>query len=174
LKFIKASNDALWAIAIRTTGTTGYGVKQTASAGADTTIPTQLGTMCAQVAAPSQYGYYVPDLLMVTPEAWWDALITTAGHPEVTNGVNGYQAGYGALNVVFINGSSLGTVASNRLTNAVSVVACKNCAFGISRKNWLKIENYSDPVKDLSGAVITGKQSMAELSCAAIGVLTET
>jgi hypothetical protein len=175
--FIQKSNDQILEVFARSTGELGYGDKQTAAAGADTTTPAQLATIAAQVGSYVEgVGTWKPDLLIATPETWWDALAVTAGHPEISPGINGYDAWYGGLNTVIVQtaGSSMGTFSSNRLEDAVTIVACKAAAVGIARKNWLRIENYSDPVKDLTGAVLSGKQSCAELVNAAIGVLTET
>jgi hypothetical protein len=174
---IQQSNDQILSVFARATGSLGSGSKQTASAGADTTTPAQLATICAQVASSAVgNGMYKPDLLLVTPEVWWDALTVTAGHPEVHPSPNGYDAWYGALNTVIVQTQSanMGLLASNRLTNAVTIVAAKAAALGVARKNWMRIENYSDPIRDLAGAVLTGKQAAAELVNGAIGVLTET
>jgi hypothetical protein len=43
-----------------------------------------------------------------------------------------------------------------------------------ARNNWLRIENYAEPIQDLQMAVVSGRQGVGELVDAAIGVLTET
>jgi hypothetical protein len=177
---VQQSNDQLLTVLARATPSGSQTSKQTATAGADTTAPTDLAKIVAQVSSclPGM-GNRRCDTLIVTPETWWDALITTAGHPDIHPGIVGFDAWYGALDTEIVHtdltsGNPLGTWASNRLTNAVSIVLDRDSALGVARKNWLRIENYSDPVKDLAGAVVSGKQACSELVCAAIGVLTES
>jgi hypothetical protein len=177
MNMIQQSNDQILTVFARSSGTLGFGSKQTATAGADTTTPAHLAAICAQVASGATgVGMWKPDLLVVTPEVWWDALVTTAGHPEAAPSPNGYDAWYGALDTMIVRTGlpTMGTLAANRLTNAVTIVASKAAALGIARKNWMRIENYSNPISDLAGAVLSGKQAVAELVNAAIGVLTES
>ncbi len=163
------SNDQLCSILKRTSSTTGIGTKQTASAGAGTTTPAHVATIAAQVASGGDTvtGIFHPNTLVCPPEVWHDAVSTTAGHPDISQGK------YGEMNYVIVNSLQLGTVASNRLTLAVSFVLEKELGLVVARKGWLRIENYSDPRGDLQGAVITARQGCTELVDAAIGVLTE-
>ena len=41
------------------------------------------------------------------------------------------------------------------------------------RKRWLKIENYSDPVKDLAGAVVTFREGYSTVNKDAINLVSE-
>jgi hypothetical protein len=180
LSMIQQSNDQLLTVLARATPSSSQTSKQTATAGADTTTPAHIAAIVAQVSSclPGT-GNRKANTLVCTPETWWDAIITTAGHPEVHPGIAGFDAWYGALDTEIVHtdlttGNPLGTWASNRLTNAVTIVLDRDSAIGVSRKNWMRIENYSDPVKDLAGALVTGKQACSELVCAAIGVLTES
>lgn len=172
------TTDKLCAILKRTTGTTGWGTKTTEAAGADTTTPANVAACAQEVAAGDPaggIGMYYPNLLVCTPEVWNDALTTTAGHPTVHPPLNPmFDAWYSCLNVKFVNSDQMGTVSGNKLTNAVTIVMEKERGIVTCRKNWLRIENYSNPVKDLAGAVVSGKQGIGELVDAAIGVLTET
>lgn len=174
----KQSNDKICAMLKRTTGTTGWGTKTTETAGADTTTPANLATCAAEVAAgdPTGVGMYRPNLIVTTSEPWNDALITTAGHPEVQPPRNPmYRAWYGGYDVVIVNSQQMGgTVASNRLPNAVTIVMEKEVGCVVARNNWLRVENYVDPIKDLAGAVVSGRQGQGELVDAAIGILTES
>lgn len=173
----KESNDKICATLKRTTGTTGWGDKTTEASGAGTTTPAHIAACASEVAAgnPAGIGMYRPNLLLVTPEVWHDALITTAGHPTIAPPQSPlFDAWYGGFNIKFVNSEQMGTVSANRLTVAVTIVMEREVAFVTARKNWLRIENYNDPVKDLAGAVVAGKQGVGELVDAAIGVLTET
>ena len=167
------ANDQLCTVLKRTTGTTGLGTKQTAAAGADTTTAAQVATMAAQVASGGDglHGTFNPDLLVCSPEAWHDA---------INQGVGGWSLiqqsteGNFKPRTVVVNSLNLGTVASNRLTNAVSFVIERDIAVFAARKNWLRIENFADPVSDLYGSVVSGRQGCAEIVDSAIGILTES
>jgi len=173
----KQSNDKIISVLKRTTGTTGYGTKTAEAAGADTTTPTQLANCAAEVAAGEiGVGMFRPNLIVTSLEVWNDALSITAGHPDIAPPRNAmYQAWYGGYDVVFVNSSQMGgAVASNRLPDAVTIVLEKEVGIVTARNNWLRIENYSDPVKDLAGAVVSGREGVGELVDSAIGILTET
>ena len=176
ISMVKQSNDQILAVLKRVTGTLGFGDKTVEAAGADTTTPANVAACAQEVAAGAAgIGIYHPNVLVCPPEVWFDALTTTTGHPDIHPPRNNqYYAWYSGLDVVQINSLQLGTVASNKLTNAVSIILEKECGIVTARKNWLRIENYSDPVKDLAGAFISGRQSCGELVDAAIGVLTES
>jgi hypothetical protein len=173
----RQSNDKICAVLKRTTGTTGYGTKTTESAGADTTTPANVATCASEVAAGEiGAGMFRPNLIVTSHEVWNDALITTAGHPEIQLPRNPmFDAWYGGYDVVLVNSTQMGSaVASNRIPNAVSIILEKELGIVTARNNWLRIENYSDPVKDLAGAVVSGRMGVGELVDSAIGVLTET
>jgi hypothetical protein len=173
----KQSNDKICSVLKRTAGTTGYGTKTTEAAGADTTTPANVATCAAEVAAGEiGCGMFRPNLIVTSHEVWNDALITTAGHPEVMHPRTPmYDAWYGGYDVVLVNSSQMGgAVASNRLPDAVTIILEKELGIVTARNNWLRIENYSDPVKDLAGAVVSGRMGVGELVDSAIGVLTET
>jgi len=162
----------------RTTGTTGFGAKIATASGDSTTTPTVVASCAGEVAggtgiAPNLYN---PNLLVISPEAWNDAVTITAGHPDIHPPRTPlYDAWYGgAMDVVIVNSLQLGTVTAERLDLAVSFVMDRECGIVIGRKQWLRIENYADPRKDLLGAVVTARQACGEIVNAAIGVLTET
>jgi hypothetical protein len=119
---------------------------------------------------------YKPNLVVTSPEVWNDALIITNGHPEVQAPTSPmYDAWYGGYDVVLANSMQLGTaVTANRLTQGVTIVLEREIGIVTARNNWLRIENYSNPVEDLAGAVVSGRQGCGEIVDAAIGVLTET
>lgn len=169
------TNDHILSVLKRTSGTTGFGDKPTETAGADTTTPAQVAATTQEVAAGDGTHVYHPNLLIISPEVLADAVSTTAGHPEILPPRSPqYDAWYDCLDLVRINSLQLGTVASNKLTNAVTIVMEKECGIVIARKQWLRIENYADPRNDLFGAVVTARQACGELVDSAIGVLTES
>jgi hypothetical protein len=62
------------------------------------------------------------------------------------------------LTYVRCESNSLATVTSGLPVACISYVFCKNESYISGRKRWLRIENYSDPVRDLQGAVISARQ----------------
>jgi len=172
----KQSNDTVCAVLKRTTGTTGYGTKTEEAAGANTTLPTQVGACACEVAAGEiGVGMYRPNLIVTIPEVWNDALSTTAGHPDIAPPQSPmYWAWYGGFNVVLVNSLQMGDMATNHIEQAVTIVLEKEIGIVTARNNWLRIEQYSDPVRDLAGAVVSGRMAVGELVDSAIGILTET
>ena len=65
-------------------------------------------------------------------------------------------------------------------TGTAAMTACKTIVFDrnnalfTGRKTWMRIENYSDPVRDLAGAVIRCRQDSVSLQNDCVYVLTET
>jgi len=55
----------------------------------------------------------------------------------------------------------------------ISLILNKENASLTVRKRWLKIENYSDPVRDLVGASITARQDQVSIYKDATCVLSE-
>lgn len=176
MSIAQLTNDQILSVLKRTSGTLGVGTKTTESAGAGTTTPAQIAACACEVAAGADGTVYHPNLLVISPEAWFDAVTTTAGHPDIAAPRNPqFDAWYGAgFNVVIVNSLELGTVSSNRLTKAVTIIMEKELGIAIARKQWLRIENYAQPKDDLLGAVVTARQACGELVDAAIGVLTES
>lgn len=59
-------------------------------------------------------------------------------------------------------------------TNQITVLADKEFGIVTGRKRWLRIENYSEPVMDLVGAVVSARQDSVSLYKDSIFTLTET
>ena len=176
ISMAKQSNDKICAVLKRTTNTTGWGTKTEEASGNSTTAPSHVGLCACEVACgASDIGLFRPNILVCPPEVWYDAVSVTAGHPDIAPPRSaGYWAWYGGMDVVLVNTTQFGTITSNKLDLAVSIIMEKEVGVITARNNWLRIENYSDPVKDLAGAVVSGRQGVGELVDAAIGVLTET
>jgi len=60
------------------------------------------------------------------------------------------------------------------MDNLVTVVFDKDYALLSGRKRWLRIENYSDPIRDLVGATVTARQDSVTIYDDSIAVITET
>ena len=152
----------------------GAGTKSTIAAGTGTTTVTQLNAAIGQCAAGDSIMYYQPDTVIVTDEAWQDAITLGTGaiHPPTSPQ---WSAWCNGKDVLIANSPSLfGTVTSNRMTLCNTIILQRNLALIAAHKSWGRIENYSDPVKDLAGAVVTGRQACSELVKGAICTLIET
>lgn len=171
----KGNNHAL---TVLKTATDGYGATVAINAGSDTTTPAQLGAAIGTVACGAQdtnLPGFVADTVVCTTEAWADAIATTAGTNYTTPQKPGFNAWTMGLDVLFCNDSALhGGFTSNRLIDCITVVFAKDYALLTGRKSWGRIEKYSDPIKDLAGAVITGRQDSVTMNDNAICKLSET
>jgi hypothetical protein len=116
---------------------------------------------------------YVPDTLLLTHKAFLYSIKNTGAQYNETQ-VNdrwvstGYPTQMGGMNMIYSDNDYL------------NVAAAKACIFtkefGIlsGRKRWLRIENYSEPVKDLTGAVISFRQDSISLYKDSICAYVET
>ena len=172
------------ALDVLKTATDGYGTRVTEAAGAGTTTTLDFQN---GVEGVSQYEH-TPNTALITREAWQDAVQLA----EVTGGAAGdYGLAYARLreptqgfdmnlrgcDTLFCNLDTLhaaADVAGAAFTKCVTLVFDKNVAMVTARKNWLRIENYANPVEDLAGAVITGRQDSVTVVDEAIAVITET
>jgi hypothetical protein len=152
----------------------GAGTKSTVNAGTGTTTAAQLNVAIAQCAAGDAIMTYFPDTVIITDEAWADAVSngTTAIHPPQSPE---WDAWINGKDVLINNSSALyGAVTSNRMTLCKTVVLQRELALIAAHKSWGRIDNYAEPIKDLAGAVVSGRQAVSELVKGAICVLTET
>jgi hypothetical protein len=173
-----AAKGANLALTVLKTASDGRGATVTVNAGSDTTTPTHLGTAIGTVACGGQnpnFPGFIADTAVMTQEAWSDAIATTAGntvYPSQKLGFNAYTMG---LDVLFSNDSALhGGFSANRMINCVTVVFSRDYALLTARKSWGRIENYSKPVEDLAGAVISGRQDSVTMNDDSIVALLET
>jgi len=65
-------------------------------------------------------------------------------------------------------------LAGAAFTNCITVLFSRANALLTGRKRWMQINNYSDPVRDLTGAVVSFRQDSVSLYDDSIYVLTET
>jgi len=63
---------------------------------------------------------------------------------------------------------------SKAFTNQITILADREFGIVTGRKRWLRIENYSEPVMDLVGAVVSARQDSVSLYKDAIFTVTET
>lgn len=107
---------------------------------------------------------YVPDTLAMTHAAFLYNIKGTAGIAYNEAAVNnswitgGYPTQLGGMNIVWVDTD----YAVNTITHRAAVFT-KEFALLSARKRWLRVENYSEPVKDLTGAVISFRQDSVTL-----------
>ena len=145
--------------------------------------------------------HYMANTLIITSEAWEHSVqksfvqygVEVAGGAAgdyytpyspmstfMTNAISpGFDAKIGApkLDVKFSNNDALHAAYptdTTAMTNCVTIVFDRNYALLTGRKRWMRLENYSDPIADLSGAIVSCRQGSVTLNDNAIGVIVET
>ena len=123
---------------------------------------------------------YKADTLILVPHAWYHNIVTTAyissstySEPWAYNAiVDGLPSKILGCKVYW---STVDTLTNTQvMDNLVSIMFQKDRALLTGRKRWLRIENYSDPIRDLVGAAITARQDSVTIYNDSIGVITET
>jgi len=150
----------------------GDGTQGTVTAGADTTTTANVTEAIEELGSE----FWNPNTMIVTYKAWVDAINVTASHAGITYPLppEGYDAKFQCLDVIFNNSKNLHAgVTSDKLTNCVTLVLDRTAALLCGRKRWMQIENYSNPVRDLAGAVISCRQDCVTLYKDASNEITE-
>jgi hypothetical protein len=118
---------------------------------------------------------FAPDTMLVTHKAMLYKIVGSGGAAGNAGDaltaswlMNGWPQKIGCLNMVYSDISYLNAAA------AKAVVFAKEFALLTGRKRWLRVENYSEPVKDLTGAVISFRQDSISLYKDAICTYTES
>jgi len=127
---------------------------------------------------------YVPNKLVLTYEAWYHSLLSTAfigaatySEPWAYNAIiDGPAEKMLGCDVLYstVPTLHLATDAAGVFTDCVSIMFDDRYAMITGRKRWLRIENYSEPVRDLVGATISMRQDSVTVYNDSIGVITET
>jgi len=120
---------------------------------------------------------FVSDTLLTTHHAALHSIFATAGTTsnesdiwnKFTNG--GWPTQIGGLNIVYNDTAYMWNTSAVR---AFTCVFSKQYAMLTGRKRWLRIENYSDPVRDLTGATVTSRQDSVTIYKDANYTITET
>lgn len=150
----------------------GTGTQGTVTAGADTTTTAHVTEAIEELGSE----FWNPNTMIVTYKAWVDAINVTTSHAGITYPLppEGYDAKFQCLDVVFNNSKNLHAgITSNKMTNCVTMVLDRTAALLCGRKRWLQIDNYSNPVRDLAGAVISCRQDCVTLYKDAASEITE-
>jgi len=101
---------------------------------------------------------YVPDTLLLTHKAFLYDIIGTSGAAGMESDLkrdflkSGYPNQIAGMNIVWSDIAYLNAAA------AKAVVFTKEHGMITARKRWMRVEHYSEPVKDLTGAVISFRQ----------------
>lgn len=168
------------ALTILHTATDGYGTVATAAGAADETLPAHIWDCMDAMAVSDPLIYPIPDTMVITPEAWSHSIasdLTAAYMPTGANGgppAPGFNFKWYMLDVRFSGSPSLATGGAGAvMTKCKTVLLDRKQAMVTARKNWLRVENYANPVMDLAGAVVTGRQDSVTVVNCAIGVVTE-
>ena len=135
---------------------------------------------------------FLSNTMITTHEAWTHSIFAgsevaggTAGdygvHPVVqwTPPAAGFDGKYEMLDLKFsasreLHAAEATDAPGGAMTNCVTLVFDRNAALLTGRKRWMQLENYSDPVKDLGGAVISCRQDSVSLYKDATCAITET
>jgi hypothetical protein len=168
------------ALTVLKTATDGDGtVNGGASGDADETKWTGATTTSVEDAiAANLVDGYVSDTMVLTRQAALHSVFQTAGvaynEAQVQNNwiVNGWPASLGGMNIVY---SGVNTLTNDKAgTDLVTIVFDKDYALLSGRKRWLRIEKYSDPIRDLVGAAVSARQDSITIYDDSIAVITET
>lgn len=121
---------------------------------------------------------FVSDTCVLTHSAALHSVFNTSGlvgnDSELYNKfiVGGWPTQMAGMNIVYSDVSTLTN--SKAGTDLVTIVFDKDYALLSGRKRWLRIENYSDPIRDMVGATITARQDSVSIYNDSVFVMTET
>jgi hypothetical protein len=131
---------------------------------------------------------WIPNTMIITTEAWEHSVQTT--HITLASNVpwiyhvpppaEGFhlKLGIPPLDVLFCNNAALHAgdygAAKAAMTDCVTIIFDRNNALLTGRKRWMQINQYSHPIDDLAGAVVTARQDSVTRYDDAIAVITET
>ena len=121
---------------------------------------------------------FVSDTVVLTHSAALHSVFNTSGlagnDTTLWNNfvTGGWPTQMGGMNIVY---SDVSTLTNAKLGTAlVTIVFDKDYALLSGRKRWLRIENYSDPIRDMVGATITARQDSVSIYDDSVFVMTES
>lgn len=163
------------------TATDGYGTTVATAGAAAETLPNNIFDCVELVSNQDINVKPICNTMVINPEAWSHSVATDGTAAYFPTGINtgppapGFHLKFHMLDTVFSSSTELCTWAvGGAVTACETVVFDRTQAMVTARKNWLRVENYANPVEDLAGAVITGRQDSVTVVDAAIGTVTET
>lgn len=167
-----ATNEAL---IVMKAGTDGDGTVNSGATGdADETLWTGGATNDIETAMGANIiDSHVPDSMVCSHGAMLHSIYSTVPdtHERKVLGADFPRLMLG-LNVLY---TECNTITNTKVgTNLVTLVFKKAMSMISARKRWLRIEKYSDPIRDLVGASVTARQDSVTVYNDSIFVLTET
>ena len=160
-------------LAVMASTSDGDGTLNTVTASADSTTFAQI----AQAVDKIEVDEFRPDRLLAMRHVMVDAVMAdTTYFPS--GSVSSYRdtiakaqdPGLFGLQWIRCDHASLFTAgthatssATESPTNCISYVLTKDSSYISGRKRWMRIENYSDPIRDLQGAVISSRQDTVSI-----------
>jgi hypothetical protein len=171
------------ALAVLAVATDGDGTLNTGNAGANTTTLANVVTAYRGNIADR----FVSDTFITSPECWMDAIVTdTTYTPYAMDwhntavkqpSVNSAGSGSGGLqlfgmNVIFNLTTGTQSTAATPVCTSYAIQKASSLLTG--RKRWMRIENFSDPRRDLVGATVTCRQDSVTIYNDSIFKLSET
>jgi hypothetical protein len=124
------------------------------------------------------FGNFKANTLLALPEAWGHSISAQAVATgwNVTPSTQNYDYKIGILDVLVRTCSTLMSTVGTTLatTKCITLVFDRNNALLTGRKRWLEIKDYSDPINDIAGAVVSYRQDSVTLYKDSIYKLTET
>lgn len=172
-----ASNEAL---TVLRTGTDGDGTIGSSATGDAASTKYEGGTTSDIIEGVRDVvaDGFVPDTMAISHEAMLDQVMYTVGTTGNESSIwdefahGQWPQKMAGMDIVY---SDVNILTTNKLfTNCQTVIFDKDYALLSGRKRWLRIENYSEPVRDLTGATITARQDSVSVYNDSIYRLTET
>ena len=168
-----ASNLAL---AVANVATDGDGTLNAEAAGANTTTKAQL--VAAYLANCNDR--FIPDTFITSPEAWFDAIVQDTTYTYMAQSwhdnaiADPVRTGFNVLgmNVLWTTVSAVHTW--DVTWEIHSLLLKKDSSLLTGRKRWMRIENYSEPRRDLAGVTVTCRQDTVSIYNDSICTLIET
>ena len=122
---------------------------------------------------------FVADTMVATPSAWGHSIATQASEVgwQIFPGQGGYNLKLSDIDVLKSTSEKLHAstdALGAAFTNNITLIFSRQDALLTGRKRWLKLDNYSDPIKSLAGATVSCRQDSVSLFNDAVFVLTET
>lgn len=178
-----ANRANYWALKDLAAASDGIGTANSSAAAADETTIANVKTGYEAMADDN----FKADTIILTNESLQHSVSasnTALYIPEITWPLPspGFDFRFWTMDGLINNSSALCTRAGIRddqvagagaMTDCKTILFTRTVALVTLRKNWLRVENYADPVKDLAGVVVSGRQDSVTVNKYAIAVLTE-
>ncbi len=154
----KASDNA---IAVLVAAADGDGTQNAETGASDETLPSHIFNAFDANGVDG----FISNTMLITPEAWSHSVATDATAAYFPTGINpgppaeGFHMKFHMLDTVFSASTGLCTGGDGTaMTACKTMVFDRHSAMVTGRKHWLKLEKYSDPIRDLAGAVVSARQ----------------